>query len=213
MTDETIEPVNREDRPECGLTRRQIMWRLFAEFFKISLFVIGGGYAIIIAADDVFGRRLRWIDEGELIERLPLIQGIPGLLAGNAAMYVGSKMAGTLGAFVALVAITIPSMIILTAIAMGFEWLPIDNRFVNGAFLGLRSSLCGIVLATVIKSWGKSKSNTYSRIALPAFCVALIVFKVNAVVILVGAMVFGVLWMELAMPLLSKATSGERPVQ
>ena len=41
--------------------------RLFWEFFKISLFVVGGGYAIIVVADDVFGRRLKMLEEGELL--------------------------------------------------------------------------------------------------------------------------------------------------
>ena len=32
--------------------------RLFWEWFKIALFVVGGGYAIFMVADEVFGRLL-----------------------------------------------------------------------------------------------------------------------------------------------------------
>ena len=42
---------------------------LFWELFRISLFVIGGGYAIIAVADDAFARR-GWTEEGELVDRL-----------------------------------------------------------------------------------------------------------------------------------------------
>ena len=45
--------------------------RLFWEWFKIALFVVGGGYAIIVVADEVFGRRLRWLEEGELLNTCP----------------------------------------------------------------------------------------------------------------------------------------------
>ena len=38
--------------------------RLFWEVFRIALFVVGGGYAIIVVADEVFGRRLKWLREG-----------------------------------------------------------------------------------------------------------------------------------------------------
>ena len=37
---------------------------LFWEWFKIALFVVGGGYAIIAVADEVFGRKLKWLREG-----------------------------------------------------------------------------------------------------------------------------------------------------
>ena len=41
---------------------------LFWEFLKIALFVVGGGYAIIVVADEVFGRKLKWLKEGELLD-------------------------------------------------------------------------------------------------------------------------------------------------
>ena len=75
---------------------------LFWEWFKISLFVVGGGYAIIVVADEVFGRKLRWLREGELLEHLPVISSVPGLIAGNSAIYVGLKTHGRVGALVAL---------------------------------------------------------------------------------------------------------------
>ena len=37
--------------------------RLFWEFFKISLFVVGGGYAIIVVADEVFGKNVCSLDD------------------------------------------------------------------------------------------------------------------------------------------------------
>ena len=86
--------------------------RLFWEFFKISLFVVGGGYAIIVVADEVFGRKLKWLKEGELLDHLPVFQMVPGLIAGNTAIYTGLKVAGRLGAVVALVAVALPSFLI-----------------------------------------------------------------------------------------------------
>ncbi|MDD4059482.1 MAG: chromate transporter [Kiritimatiellae bacterium] len=176
------------DRP-----RRHVLGRLFVEWFKIALTVIGGGYAIIIVADDVFGKRLRWLDEGELLERLPLFQTIPGLIAGNSAMYVGMRLAGVAGAAVALVAIALPSLIVITAIAMAFAQLPAGNPVLDGAFIGLRCALCGIVVATIAKSWRRIVNGLYGWIAVPLFCVLIIGFKVPAGRILVAAIAFGVL--------------------
>lgn len=56
---------------------------LFWNFFKIALFVVGGGYAIILAAEEIFVRKLRWLKDGELLEMLTVIQAIPGLTPGT----------------------------------------------------------------------------------------------------------------------------------
>ena len=42
---------------------------LFREMFRITLFILGGGFAIIAVADEVFAKKLKWTKEGELIER------------------------------------------------------------------------------------------------------------------------------------------------
>jgi len=123
--------------------------RLFWEFFRIALLVVGGGYAIAAVADDVFGRKLKWLREGEILDHLPVISSVPGLVAGNTAIYVGLKTAGRLGAVAALVAVALPSYLIFSAVTIGFARLPQDNVWLEGAFLGLRSSLTGIIAGTI----------------------------------------------------------------
>ena len=100
---------------------------LFWEFLKIALFVVGGGYAIIVVADEVFGRKLKWLKEGELLDHLPVFQMVPGLIAGNTAIYTGLKVAGRLGAVVALVAVALPSVLIFLGVSCGYAFLPVGN--------------------------------------------------------------------------------------
>ena len=188
------------DNPLATMTSRQILWQLFVQYLKISLIVVGGGYAIIITADDVFGRRLKWLREGELLENLPIFQMIPGLIAGNSAIYVGMRAAGLAGAFVALVAVALPSLVIIIAIAMGFSWLPMDNRFVQGAFIGLRSALCGIVLSTIVKSWRRIMNGPYAYLSVPFCCIAMIGFNINAGILLIGSILFGILSLAVVVP-------------
>ena len=95
------DPATRDTAPP---PRKPTLARLFWEYLKISAFVVGGGYAIIAVADETFGRRLRWLREGELVDRLPVFQMIPGLIAGNSAIYVGLKLFGLAGAAIALAA-------------------------------------------------------------------------------------------------------------
>ena len=132
---------------------------LFWEWFKIALFVVGGGYAIITVADEVFGRKRKWLKEGELLEHLPIISTIPGLIAGNSAIYVGLKIRGRIGAVVALAGVALPSILIFLGVSMGFAAIPKDCSVIDGAFLGLRSALSGVVAGTVWRTLFKTRSD------------------------------------------------------
>ncbi len=129
---------------------------LFYEMFKIALFVVGGGYAIIAVADEVFAKKLKWTDEGELMGQLSLFQMIPGIMAGHAAVYVGRKAAGWLGSLVALVAVALPSILIFSVVSMGYDVIPLENRWLGAAFAGLRASLTGVIFAMLVRGWKKS---------------------------------------------------------
>ncbi len=125
---------------------------LFRAFFRISLLVVGGGYAIAAAADETFGRRLRWLKEGEILDHLPIISTVPGLVAGNTAIYVGLRTTGRFGALAALAAVALPSYLVFSAVTLGLASLPQGCTWLEGAFLGLRSSLAGIVAALAARA-------------------------------------------------------------
>ncbi len=126
---------------------------LFYEMFKIALFVVGGGYAILAVADQVFSRKLKWLKEGELTEQLPLFQMVPGIMAGHTAVYVGRKVAGWKGSLVALLAVALPSIIIFSIVSMGYALIPLENVYLCAAFEGLRAALTGVILAMLVRGW------------------------------------------------------------
>ena len=164
--------------------------RLFGEFFKISLFVVGGGYAILAVADRVFAR-LKWTDEGEIVGQLPILQTVPGLIAGNVAIYVGHKLAGRLGAAVALLAVALPSFAIFLAVAVGFACLPVGHPLVEGALFGSRCAITGILAATTLTAWRKNVCGVYGHFAVFAAAFALMAGHVNPALVLVAAMLCG----------------------
>ena len=131
--------------------------RLFWEWFKIATCVVGGGYAIIVVADEVFGRKLKWLKEGDLLEHLPIISSVPGLIAGNSAIYVGLKMFGRFGALVALAGVGLPSLLIFLCVSVGFDFIPRSNIWIDGAFLGLRSALSGVIAGTMWRTLFNSR--------------------------------------------------------
>lgn len=168
--------------------------RLFYEMFKIALFVVGGGYAIIIVADQVFGKKLKWLREGELLERLPIFQMVPGLIAGNTAIYVGLKTAGRVGAVVALVAVALPSFAIFLGVTCGYNLLPMGNRWLDACFLGLRSALTGLVFATFLKGWRNSVRGWYGIASVAVAGTLVMWLRIDTVAVILLGMAAGVLW-------------------
>ena len=165
---------------------------LFWEMFKISLFVIGGGYAIIAVADSIFARR-KWTEEGELVDQLPVFQMLPGLIATHTAVYVGGKLAGGLGAAVGVSAVALPSVVIFTVVSMGYQSLPLDNPWLVSAFVGLRSALTGIIAATIVRGWRKNLADGFSYAVMAAGVAAIGLFGAPVPVVLGAAMAAGVI--------------------
>jgi len=166
--------------------------QLFWELFRISLFVVGGGYVIAAVADEVFARR-GWTEEGEIVGRLPVFQMVPGIIATHVAVYVGSKVAGRAGAALGVVAVALPSVVIFTAVSMGYAALPIDNPWIASAFTGLRAGLAGIVAATVVRGWRRSVDSAFAYAVLVAATAAIAVFGVAVPWVLLAAMALGLL--------------------
>ena len=166
--------------------------RLFFEMFRIVLFVVGGGYAIIAVADDTFSRKLKWTKEGELIDALSLFQTFPGIMAAHCAIYVGRKVAGLAGAAAALAGVILPSLVIFTCVSMGYGAIPLDNPWLGAAFVGLRAALTGVIVGMIVRGWRKSVVGRYGYFAM-LVGLALLLSGVNPALVLVTAMLVGVM--------------------
>ena len=163
---------------------------LFWELFKISLFVIGGGYAIIAVADEVFAKK-GWTEEGELVDRLPVFQMVPGLIATHTAVYVGNKIAGVLGAAIGVVAVALPSVVIFTFVSMGYDSLPLGNEWLVAAFVGLRAALTGIIAATIVRS-AKKLASAFAIVVFALSLCAIVLWSVPVWAVLLCAMLVGI---------------------
>lgn len=169
------------------------LWTLFHEMFRIALCVIGGGFAILAVADEVFSRKYRWTEEGELFANLPVFQMVPGIIAGNTAIYVGRKVAGVPGAAVALLGVFLPSVIVFSAVSAGYALIPLGNPILDGAFLGLRVALTGIIAAMAVRSWPKCIDGAYAATTMLFALLAIGPLTLNPALVVAVAIVCGVI--------------------
>lgn len=118
---------------------------LFYEFFQIGLFAVGGGLATLPFLYDI-ADRYDWFDHAMLTDMIAISESTPGPIGINTATYAGYSAAGALGAFVATLALVLPSFIIiliLTKLLSNFS----DNSRMQAAFYGVRPAVTAMITA------------------------------------------------------------------
>ncbi len=154
-----------------------IFLQLFLTFFKIGLFTIGGGYAMLpLIQAEV--QRLGWMSGTELVNFIAVSESTPGPFAINCATYVGAQMGGVFGSICATLGVVLPSFIIILIIAAFFEKFK-DNKIVVGCMTGLKPAVIGLIgsalvsIATTVFFHNGFSLNIFST---PQFYVSLILF-------------------------------------
>lgn len=133
-----------------------VFLRLFWVFFKIGLFTIGGGHAMIpLIMQDVVAEG--WISESVLIDFIAISESTPGPFAVNIATYTGTTVGeafggfwyGLLGALSATLGVVTPSIIIIILIVKLFS-KAMKKPVVKEVFTGVRSSVAGLLLSVFV---------------------------------------------------------------
>jgi len=133
-------------------------WRLFAGFFRIGFFTIGGGYAMIpLIQYDIVEKR-KWLEDEEFLSLIALAQSLPGVITINTAVIVGYKVNGKKGAAAAALGAGLPSFLIIILVANYFLNFR-DNVYVQRFFTGARAAVVGLVLYAAF-SLGKTTLRT-----------------------------------------------------
>lgn len=125
-----------------------IYLKLFLTFFKISLFTIGGGAAMIpLIQQEVLANG--WLTEEMLINLVGIAESTPGPIAVNVSTYVGAVQGGFLGAFIATLGMVTPPFLIILAIVKFFHHF-LENRYVLGALDGVKPVIVGLITSVGI---------------------------------------------------------------
>lgn len=125
-----------------------IYLELFWTFFKIGLFTIGGGQAMIpLIMRDVVAQG--WLSEESLIDFIAISESTPGPFAVNIATYTGVETAGVLGSVCATLGVVLPSLIIIILIVKMFSGF-MKRRAVQDTLVGVRASVTGLLAAVFI---------------------------------------------------------------
>ena len=122
------------------------------EFFKIGLFAVGGGLAVLPFLTEL-ANRYDWLAVESLSDMIAISESTPGPIGVNMAVYAGFNAGGILGAVIATVALVIPAMVIIMVISKFLDTFK-DSVLVQSTFCGLRPAVCALITSAF---WGVCK--------------------------------------------------------
>ena len=192
------------------------LFEIFLVFFKIGLFTIGGGYAMLPIIQREVVETKHWMTDEEFLDAISLTNSLPGPLATNSATFVGYRVARAPGSVAAVLGAATPSVIIILLIAMVFHNImdyPVTQYVFNGVrragavgrgrgdargarelVNGARPAVAALILYAVVKLAKSAKVGAYFNwiVALFGF-VAVAVFGLHPIVVVVCSAAYGLL--------------------
>lgn len=174
-------------------SKRNVLRKLFFSALTLSAFTFGGGYVIVTLMKDKFVDEYHWIGEEEMLDLVAIAQSSPGAIAVNGAIVVGYKLAGILGALVAILGTILPPFVILSVISVCYNAFR-ENFFVAQMLSGMQAGV-GAVIASVTYDMAapivKERDPVSLCILIGAFLAAC-VLEVNVVYIVIACGLLGV---------------------
>ena len=170
-----------------------IYWESFKTFFRIGLFTIGGGYAMIPIIDADVVEKFKWVNREEFLDLMAIAQSCPGIFAVNMSIFIGYKLKGVKGSVTCALGTILPSFLIILAVALFFQQFR-ENETVQSIFKGIRPAVVALIAAPTFKM-GKSAKISLTNIWIPVVSAFLIwMLGVSPIYIIIMAGVGGFLY-------------------
>lgn len=158
---------------------------LYAAFFKVGLFTIGGAYAMIPVAQKALAHIFPL---NQITEAFAVAQMLPGVIAANTSAILGHQKRGIFGAAVSVLGVVTPSVAIITLIAMIFSRLE-DIELVGRAFAGIRIGVLALLLKSIYELWRASIKRSFGVFVFAA-ALAVVALKLLSAPLVIAASVF-----------------------
>ena len=169
------------------------LWELFITTFLISAST-SGGYAIVGIMKDKFVNKKEWITEDEFVDLLTIGQSAPGPIAINTSILVGYRICGFIGAIVTVLGTTLPPLIIMSFVAIGYEYFK-DFKVIRYMMHGMQAGVAALLVSITVDLF-INLTKQKSILSYVLFVIAFILIKftnVHILLIALGCAVAGII--------------------
>lgn len=150
------------------------MWLLFGTFFILGCVSFGGPAAHIGYFRTTFVKRLSWLSEKEYADIVALSQFLPGPGSSQVGFAIGYQRLGRIGACLAFVGFTLPSIILMLLFVVSANHLT-DNSLFISVIHGLKLLSVVVVFDAVLSMYNNfCKQKLTVFLCLLTACVLLI---------------------------------------
>lgn len=165
---------------------------LYWEFFILGLQLLGGGYVIVPLIQKNLIDKNNWITNEELTDFYALSQSIPGIVAANISTFIGYKLRGKTGAFLALIGIITSPILSILIIAAIIDVL-LKFSFIQSIFWGVGIAVIVLIFLSIKEMWANSVNDIATWFIFIVSCGLSFFTKMSPVWIIIGSVIFGVL--------------------
>lgn len=178
---------------------RNIYIESFATFFRIGMFTLGGGYAMIPLIEREVVDRHKWVTKEEMLDLIAISQSCPGVFAINLSTFIGYKLRKTRGALCTSVGTAMPSFLCILLIAMFFHQFE-DNNAVAAIFRGIRPAVVALIAVPTF-DLARSAHISWANCWIPiAGALAIWAFGVSPILIILIAGIGGYVYEKFIKP-------------
>ncbi|MBR1934325.1 MAG: chromate transporter [Prevotella sp.] len=172
---------------------------LFTTFFKIGMFTLGGGYAMIPLIENEVVNKHQWVSKEEFLDLIAIAQSCPGVFAINISIFIGYKLRRVAGAVCCTLGTALPSFLIILLIAMFFHQFK-DNPVVAAMFRGIRPAVVALIAVPTF-NLAKSARLSWANCWIPIVGALLIwLMGVSPIYIILAAGIGGYVYGNLIKP-------------
>jgi chromate transporter len=165
--------------------------RIFVTFSGMSLMLFGGGFVFIPLIQEIVVDGVHWVTQTEFTSAIAMGQITPGPILISAA-FIGYKVKGLLGAFIATFAIFFPSALLMVNASQILDRIKRSQR-VQASLIGIRAAVVGMVFAAAAVIGQGCRFHWLTLIIFIGCMAALLRFRVDIVWIIPVAGLMGML--------------------
>lgn len=166
---------------------------LVVTFAKFGGITFGGGYAMIAVLEEELVQKKGWLTQEEVLNIITVGESTPGPIAVNTATFVGYKLAGFSGGIIATLALVFPAWLVIVLISTCYLVLR-ENVWVASALAGIRIAAIVLIVKAFLRMGHGIKLNAANLITGTLAFLGVAFDVISALWIILGALVFGVLW-------------------
>jgi chromate transporter len=166
---------------------------LASTFLKIGAFGFGGPFSLLAIMEKEVVERRRWLSVEDFTQSVAIGTMTPGPIFFAAAVFIGYRLRGILGAVVSGLAVLLPSFILVVIIAA--LYLRVERApWVVAVSRGIAAGVVGLFISVVLKTGRALMTDSISVLVVVAAFLLLFIFRTDPIILIVVAGIGGALF-------------------